>query len=317
MSVRWHKFKRDPETEVGKGPPGDAVPSYDDDGSSYGKEQRDCDDDARFFVVATNDRGEEVRGSAVVVAVPVTILKRGAIAFDPPLPAAKQAAIASIEMRNAAKVVLSFSRRIWPAEAHGAIGAAPGCAVPEMWMHEARSNSGTSDDGDDTDGAKALEEEKEPEQERGGDRKVDTCGGGGGAGATPGGGGRFKLTGFATGARATSLAATPEQELVDGVLEQLVRMFGVVASVAEARDALVHSFVFNWADEPFVGGGYSVPTVGEGADARQVYAAPCGPDARVAFAGEATNFPMMTMHAAMDSGRRAAGEIAEALGRAH
>lgn len=52
-------------------------------------------------------------GAAVIVTVPLGVLKAGAIAFDPPLPSAKQDAIDRLEMGNLEKVVLTFSERWW------------------------------------------------------------------------------------------------------------------------------------------------------------------------------------------------------------
>ncbi|MBK8003133.1 MAG: FAD-dependent oxidoreductase [Gemmatimonadetes bacterium] len=60
----------------------------------------------------------EFTGRAVVVTVPLSILKApdahpAALRFHPPLPAAKHAALARLEMGGAVKVVLRFRRPVW------------------------------------------------------------------------------------------------------------------------------------------------------------------------------------------------------------
>lgn len=50
----------------------------------------------------------------VIVAVPLTILQQGDIAFEPPLPERKQYAIQSLGMEAGAKVICKFSRAFWP-----------------------------------------------------------------------------------------------------------------------------------------------------------------------------------------------------------
>ena len=64
--------------------------------------------DARGVEVITRD-GESVRARAVVVAVPLNAL--GAIAFDPPLPEDKQAAIASGQASRGIKLMIHASGR--------------------------------------------------------------------------------------------------------------------------------------------------------------------------------------------------------------
>jgi len=54
------------------------------------------------------------RADRVVVTVPLGVLKAGTIAFDPPLPASRQAAIARMQMGTVEKVVVSFSEVFWP-----------------------------------------------------------------------------------------------------------------------------------------------------------------------------------------------------------
>lgn len=70
-------------------------------------------------IVSTDDGvsvtagGATYEGAAVIVTVPLGVLKAGGIAFDPPLPSAKQDAIERLEMGNLEKVVLTFAERWW------------------------------------------------------------------------------------------------------------------------------------------------------------------------------------------------------------
>ena len=54
----------------------------------------------------------------VVCTLPIGVLKRGDVDFDPPLPAAHLGAIARIGNGLLNKIVLAFPRGFWPAEAH-------------------------------------------------------------------------------------------------------------------------------------------------------------------------------------------------------
>jgi polyamine oxidase len=58
--------------------------------------------------------GEEILGTHVVVTVPVGVLKAGTIAFEPPLSAARRAALDRLDTGNLEKVVLTFAERWWP-----------------------------------------------------------------------------------------------------------------------------------------------------------------------------------------------------------
>ena len=67
-------------------------------------------------VVATADQA--YFADRVVVTLPLGVLKRGDVEFDPPLPAGHQGAIARIGNGLLNKIVLAFPRGFWPAEAH-------------------------------------------------------------------------------------------------------------------------------------------------------------------------------------------------------
>ena len=62
--------------------------------------------------ISTDDATFEA--DAVVVTLPLGVLKTDAVAFDPPLPESKQQAIARLGMGSLTKVVLSFDAAFWP-----------------------------------------------------------------------------------------------------------------------------------------------------------------------------------------------------------
>ncbi|CAK0899621.1 unnamed protein product [Prorocentrum cordatum] len=89
----------------------------------------------------------EVTARAVVVSVPLGVLKAGTIAFRPPLPPPKLAAIERLDMGLLNKVFLQFEQAWWPAdqvtfsylppsapERPGAAGEARGGAGHSYWL---------------------------------------------------------------------------------------------------------------------------------------------------------------------------------------
>ena len=83
-------------------------------------------------VVATQT--EAFFADRVVVTLPLGVLKRGEVVFDPPLPAAHQGAIARIGNGLLNKIVLAFPRAFWPVEAHylRSLSDEPDNAAPEI-----------------------------------------------------------------------------------------------------------------------------------------------------------------------------------------
>ena len=83
--------------------------------------------DADGVVVVTD--AQEFPASHAIVTVPLGVLQAGAIAFEPPLPAEKLAAIARLEMGTMEKVVLRFEHAFWREAGSanlGYIGERPG-----------------------------------------------------------------------------------------------------------------------------------------------------------------------------------------------
>ncbi|AFY66533.1 FAD-dependent oxidoreductase [Geitlerinema sp. PCC 7407] len=65
---------------------------------------------------AITDQGE-FAGDRAVVTLPLGVLKRGSVAFSPPLPPEKQQAIAKLGMGTLNAVALRFPQRFWPKKA--------------------------------------------------------------------------------------------------------------------------------------------------------------------------------------------------------
>jgi polyamine oxidase len=81
-------------------------------------------------VLVTGPRGV-VHGDAVIVTVPIAVLKAGAITFDPPLQRSHQQALDYLDAGRVEQVVLRFTERWWPTSPSGyfrIIGEQPGQA---------------------------------------------------------------------------------------------------------------------------------------------------------------------------------------------
>jgi monoamine oxidase len=101
--------------------------------------------------ITRNGQGVEVRvaggrslsAAAVVVTAPVPTLQRRIINFQPPLPASKIRALASMECEPGVKLLAKFSSLIWPENLHGMICS--DAFAPELWFdkHVSTSPDGT------------------------------------------------------------------------------------------------------------------------------------------------------------------------------
>ena len=83
---------------------------------------------ARAKTVRIDTSAGAFDADAVIVTVPLGVLKAGAIAFDPGLPVVKRDAIAALQMGVLAKTFLRFEKTFWPkgTDWHEFIGATPG-----------------------------------------------------------------------------------------------------------------------------------------------------------------------------------------------
>lgn len=192
--------------------------------------------------------GESWHARHVVVTLPLAVLQAGVVAFEPPLPAPQQAALAALAMPPAMKLILRFDEIFWDADMTFLTGRDP---LPVWWT------------------------------------------------VRPG---VPILTGFSTGTRAARVAAGG----ADSVLEQGLAALGAIFGDAPRRHLQDHMLV-NWAADEWARGGYSMVPVGaHGMRAQLAQAA-----GALHFAGEATVFANnpATVHGALHSGERAAGEI--------
>lgn len=114
------------------------------------------------------------------------------------------------------------------------------------------------------------------------------------------------LTGWAAGPKGEKLSGRGKAFIVERALEVLSRVFG--PRVETLRDLLQDSHVHDWQADPYSRGSYSYTLVG-GENAARALATPV--DDTLFFAGEATDFTGHngTVHGALASGGRAAGEL--------
>lgn len=118
----------------------------------------------------------------------------------------------------------------------------------------------------------------------------------------------FYLTAFIMGESADNLALLSENAAIQELISELSTLYpnGNVSSLYSGE------FLYkNWANEPYIGGAYSYPSI-HSAGQREVLASAISK--KLFFAGEACNFNghLATVHGAMETGYRAALEILEA-----
>jgi monoamine oxidase len=115
----------------------------------------------------------------------------------------------------------------------------------------------------------------------------------------------FYLTAFVMGESADQLALLSENAAIQELLTELSLLYpnGNVQSMYSGE------FLYkNWANEPYIGGAYSFPSLNSEGQREKLAAAVSN---KLFFAGEATNFNghLATVHGAMETGYRAAIEI--------
>lgn len=95
----------------------------------------------RVEISANTESGaRHFRANCAAVTVPIGILRarageRGAIRFEPPLPA-KTEALRHLEMGNVIKVTIIFREKLWAKFGAFAFMENPGAAIPVWWTHE-------------------------------------------------------------------------------------------------------------------------------------------------------------------------------------
>jgi monoamine oxidase len=119
------------------------------------------------------------------------------------------------------------------------------------------------------------------------------------------------LTGWAGGPRAAAMAGMSGDEITALALASIARQLGVTRKTVEG--VLTGAWTHDWSTDPWSRGAYSYALVG-GSDAAKTLARSV--DGTLFFAGEATDAEGRngTVHGAIASGYRAAGQVQKALG---
>jgi monoamine oxidase len=247
------------------------------------------------LVKVTTAAGAVYYARSVVVTSSPHVLQRDLIAFQPPLSAELRAAVDSVSMHSIVKVFLKFSRPVWPRHLSGMIVSDPDFLLPEIWFRDV-SHTAAADEP-----AKAY------------------------------------AVGFTTAAYAARLAALPRHEVLRRCVDQFDTMFALleprhmaaegegeegeggreaVSALPTPSSALLGVMYWDWTPEhhPYIGGGYCSPRAGADADLIDRLRLPYG-NSNIFFAGEATNLPGATAHAALESGVRAAEQVAAVLSK--
>ncbi|CEG45281.1 amine oxidase-like protein [Plasmopara halstedii] len=235
-------------------------------------------------ILLTSTSGKQLLCKALVVTVSIAVFSK--IAYSPPLPQQKLNAVKSFDMRRAGKVILHMSGQFWPENAHGVICS--DCFLPEFWFNSTQGIGHLKTNGDKQYVANVT------------DKSADS-------------GAKYLITGFASALYAEKFIGMDHDEIVEGFLDQLDMIYGTVDEPFPARKNFVKGIYKDWGDEPWICGGYAYPRVGQSDSASSELAAPV--DNRLFFAGEATAFeqPGMSVHAAVDTGTRAAAQVTHAL----
>lgn len=233
--------------------------------------------DRGVVVIASGERHE---ADAAVVTLPLGVLKRGTVEFAPGLSPAREAAIGRLGMGVLNKAALRFPRVFWPEETQYfeyASGPRDQGAIPARMCGTCHT----------------------PPEPRASAVFTEFCN------MVPVQGTPI-LVAFSGGPFGHRLESWSDHEVVAEVMPVLRTMFGKEIPSPDAVS------VSRWHQDPYAGGAYPHVPVGASMEDFDVLASPEG--TRLFFAGDATSstYPS-TVHGAVLSGRRAAGEVLEAL----
>lgn len=219
----------------------------------------------------------EFSGAAAIVTVPLSMLQtdpaKGGIRFSPDLPVAKQVAINRLVMGNVLKINLLFRERFWE----------------KVTLWDEQANAVRFDDA----GFFHYPDAPVPTWWTQMPLRAPL------------------LVGWAGGPRADRLRHASETEagLVDQAIASLAQIFNL--TVNEVRAEMEAAYSHDWHDDPFARGAYTYVPV-NGLAAQKDLARPV--ENKLFFAGEATCVGHIgTVHGAIQSGQRAAAELAESL----
>lgn len=240
----------------------------------------------------TGARLGTVRARCAVVTLPLGVLAATdgtAPGFEPPLPGAYREAVRKLAMGDVYKLVLRFRDRFWewePGLAAGGSGRASRIAglprVDASGPGLDRSSITFLYAGPTYDVFWTALPVRAP-----------------------------VLVAWAGASVARRLAASPVEQAVEAAVGELAGLLGMHRGFVEGRlEAWYHH---DWIHDPFTRGAYAYLPVG-GLEAQAVLRRPV--DGVLFFAGEALaeEGEIGTVHGAIDSGRRAAAEVLEALG---
>ena len=217
------------------------------------------------------------------------------VTFEPPLNEDFKNALDTTNMHNIIKVFLKFSERVWPEHLHGMIMTDPNMLLPEIWFRN------VADKVHPDEPAKAY------------------------------------AVAFTTADYAARIAALPKEEVIRRSVAQLDEIFSHLeprhmdshsqekheeptqkpADLPKPSEAYLGGMFWDWNPQhhPYIGGGYCSPKANTPAHLINIMAKPYGKAGNVFFAGEATNLPGATAHAALESGVRAATFVAQLLNK--
>lgn len=239
-------------------------------------------------VVVSNQHGERLEASYVIISVPLTVLRDGDIDFDPPLPHLKLMATKNLSFEVAYRIICRFQKVFWPTE-FGIICCSNGFAsqIHQDCRYEKFAGC-VNEFGLDRTVEKTLNRD---------DLHSDGC---------------FMLSGFQTAELAEAKERLSDEEMTKGFLDQLDEIFGVKPCVngskTPASDNFMGSIVKRWSTEPFIRGSYSGPSILSTESDYYHLAKPV--DDCLFFAGEGTSSDIpSTVEAAVITGERAAMSV--------
>jgi monoamine oxidase len=257
------------------------------------------------LIKLTTLQGTPYYAKSVVITSSPHVMKSSLMTFNPPLSHDLQEALDTTRMNSIVKVILKFSKLPWPKDLHGMImaNATPDhdFVLPEMWFRHVDEQTINSAEGD---GAVCY------------------------------------VVGFMTTDYAEKILKLSHSEAISRVLKQMDTVFShlepqhmsgdpisspsssvsvpeatAVTTLPKPSEVFIGGTFWHWTPEhhPYIGGGYSSPVAGKATALCDRLAQPYGESQNIFFAGEATSLPGATAHAALESGVRAAQQVANHL----
>jgi monoamine oxidase len=261
------------------------------------------------LVRITTKEGIEYQAKNVVITASPHVIQNKLITFSPPLPDEISDAYHWVKMNSITKVIMKFKKPVWPRDLHGMIMTDDAFLLPEIWFRN-------------------VEDEVAEGEE-----------------ATA------YAVGFTTSKYQERVAQLSQEEVFTLCLAQLEQIFSkleprhmsadpndpkneqALKELPKPRDAFLGGMFWDWrpSHHPYIGGGYCSPIAGKPITIGK-FRLCCvlslityfslligqvlkkGNGNHMFFAGEATNHrPGATAHAALETGIRAADQVAAVL----